>query len=129
MQSAYLVGVSHPSSIPASPQLIDQSKVAISSHVISSSCQQLDSRGPSRTLARSISRHSSVLCDASKRAAFLSSSLATWCDFLQAVRSVADNTATVLRGIQVYTCTYMYIHVWMFPGLAKQCAPNRYMYM
>ena len=118
IQAAYLVGVAHPSSIPATPQIIDKSNVSISSHVILLSCQQLESGSTSSspwTLAHSISRHSSMLSDASKRAALLSSSPVTRCDFLRAARSIADTTAALLRGIEVRVSTshtmYMYMYV------------------
>ena len=112
-QAAYLVGVSHPSSVPASPQLIDQSKVSISSHVIMLSCQQLESGSATSlwTLAHTISRCSNMLSDASKRAALLSSSPVTKCDFLRAARSIADTTAALLRGIEVGVCTVLHVHV------------------
>lgn len=118
LQAAYLVGASHPSSVPASPQLIDQSKLISSSDIILLSCRQLSSTQSPWTLSHTISHHSTVLTNSSKRAAFLSSSPVTRCKYLQAARSLADSTAALLRGLEVfvyiyacrYTCTFTILH-------------------
>lgn len=109
-QSAYLVGVSSPSSAAGRPGLVDSSAFARASQAIRQSCDVL--KGPTSTqqqvlsAATIIAKHTSALCNACRNASSNTQNPVAKRHFVQAAKDVANSTANLVREIKALDQDY-----------------------
>lgn len=103
-QSAYLVGISDPSSVAGRPGLVDQSQFARAFQAIQSACQSLLNPDSSQqqvlAAATEVAKHTSALCNICRVASSKTSNPVAKKHFVQSAKDVANSTANLVKSIK-----------------------------
>ncbi|EEB19421.1 Talin-2, putative [Pediculus humanus corporis] len=103
-QSAYLIGVSDPSSTAARPGLLDQAQLARASQAIQTACQDLSNPTSNHeqvlSAAAVIAKHTSGLCNAFRLASTKTTNPVAKRHFVQSAKEVANSTANLVKEIK-----------------------------
>jgi talin len=109
-QSAYLVGVSDPSSNAGRPGLIDQAMCSRASQAINSACQHLANQASTQqqvlSAATVIAKHTSALCNACRIASAQTHNPVAKRHFVQSAKDVANSTANLVKEIKALDRDY-----------------------
>merc|ERR1719150_433312 len=109
-QSAYLVGVSDPSSVAGRMGLVDQSQFMRASQAIKQACQTLchPSSGQQQILssATTIAKYTSTLCNSCRIASSKTNNPAAKRHFVPSAKDVANATATLVKEIKALDANY-----------------------
>ncbi|KAJ8935035.1 hypothetical protein NQ314_013060 [Rhamnusium bicolor] len=109
-QTAYLVGVSDPSSIAGRPGLVDQAQFARASQAIQQGCAALSSpTSPQKQVleaATLIAKHTSALCNSCRTASSKTSNPVAKRQFVQSAKAVANSTAALVKEIKALDANY-----------------------
>lgn len=109
-QSAYLVGVSDPSSVAGRPGLVDQAQFARASQAIQAGCQNLTNPTSAQqqvlTAATVIAKHTSALCNACRIASSKTTNPVAKRHFVQSAKDVANSTASLVKEIKALDADY-----------------------
>jgi talin len=109
-QSAYLVGVSNPSSVTGRPGLVDQSQFARAAQAIRQSCDVLGAPSSSQqqvlSAATVIAKHTSVLCNACRNASSNTNNPVAKRHFVEAAKDVAHSTSALVKEIKTLDQDY-----------------------
>ncbi|XP_070547100.1 talin-1-like isoform X3 [Ptychodera flava] len=103
-QSAYLVGISDPSSVAGKPGLVDQSQFARANQAIQLACQNLLNPNSNQqqvlSAATVVAKHTSALCNACRIASSKTSNPVAKKHFVQSAKDVANSTANLVKSIK-----------------------------
>ncbi|XP_041458339.1 talin-1-like isoform X4 [Lytechinus variegatus] len=103
-QSAYLVGISDPSSVAGRPGLVDQSQLVRAFQAIESACQSLLNPDSNQqqvlAAATEVAKHTSALCNICKGASTKTSNPVAKKHFVQSAKDVANSTANLVKSIR-----------------------------
>ncbi|GFY46974.1 talin-2 [Trichonephila inaurata madagascariensis] len=103
-QSAYLVGVSDPSSVAGRQGLVDVNQFARANQAIQTACQQLTSSASKKqqvlAAATVIAQHTSALCNSCRIASSKTSNPVAKRHFVQSAKDVANATANLVKEIK-----------------------------
>ncbi|XP_074035813.1 talin_middle and talin-RS domain-containing protein rhea isoform X1 [Leptinotarsa decemlineata] len=109
-QTAYLIGVSDPSSIAGRPGLVDQAQFARASQAIQQGCAALSSSvSPQKQVleaATLIAKHTSALCNSCRVASSKTSNPVAKRQFVQSAKAVANSTAALVKEIKALDANY-----------------------
>nr|CAH7755545.1 unnamed protein product [Callosobruchus chinensis] len=109
-QSAYLVGVSDPSSIAGRPGLVDQAQFARASQAIHQGCAALSSpSSPQKQVleaATLIAKHTSALCNSCRTASSKTTNPVAKRQFVQSAKAVANSTSALVKEIKALDANY-----------------------
>ena len=109
-QSAYLVGISDPSSVAGSLGLVDQTQFVRAAQAIKQACQVLcnQNSGQQQILSSAtvIAKHTNVLCNACRHASSKTNDPAAKRHFVQSAKEVANATATLVKEIKNLDLNY-----------------------
>ncbi|XP_018576944.1 talin-2 isoform X4 [Anoplophora glabripennis] len=109
-QTAYLVGVSDPSSIAGRPGLVDQAQFARASQAIQQGCAALSSpASPQKQVleaATLIAKHTSALCNSCRIASSKTTNPVAKRQFVQSAKAVANSTAALVKEIKALDADY-----------------------
>lgn len=109
-QSAYLVGVSDPTSIAGRPGLIDQSQLARALQAIRQSCDVLCSPVSTKpqvfAAATVIAKHTSALCNSCREVSLYTNNPVAKRQFVQAAKDLAHSTAVLVEEIKALDNDY-----------------------
>ncbi|CAH1984524.1 unnamed protein product [Acanthoscelides obtectus] len=109
-QSAYLVGVSDPSSIAGRPGLVDQAQFARASQAIHQGCAALSSpASPQKQVleaATLIAKHTSALCNSCRTASSKTTNPVAKRQFVQSAKAVANSTSALVKEIKTLDANY-----------------------
>lgn len=113
-QSAYLVGVSDPSSVAGRPGLVDQAQFARASQAIQTGCQSLSNPTSAQqqvlAAATVIAKHTSALCNACRIASSKTTNPVAKRHFVQSAKDVANSTANLVKEIKALDLDYSEIN-------------------
>ncbi|XP_077996572.1 talin-1-like isoform X2 [Glandiceps talaboti] len=103
-QSAYLVGISDPSSVAGKPGLVDQSQFARANQAIQMACQNLLNPNSNQqqvlSAATVVAKHTSALCNACRIASSKTNNPVAKKHFVQSAKDVANSTANLVKSIK-----------------------------
>ncbi|XP_033109397.1 talin-1-like isoform X3 [Anneissia japonica] len=103
-QSAYLVGISDPSSVAGRPGLVDQSQFARAYEAIQAACNNLlnptSNQQQVLAAATDVAKHTSQLCNVCRLASSKTSNPVAKKHFVQSAKDVANNTANLVKSIK-----------------------------
>ncbi|KAJ8958588.1 hypothetical protein NQ318_016309 [Aromia moschata] len=109
-QTAYLVGVSDPSSIAGRPGLVDQAQFARASQAIQQGCAALSSStSPQKQVleaATLIAKHTSALCNSCRVASSKTNNPVAKRQFVQSAKAVANSTSALVKEIKALDANY-----------------------
>jgi len=109
-QSAYLVGVSDPSSVTGRAGLIDQSQFVRAAQAIKQACQVLcnANSGQQQILSSAtvIAKHTNVICNSCRQASSATNDQSAKRTFVQSAKEVANATATLVKEIKNLDSNY-----------------------
>ncbi|XP_071942853.1 talin-1-like isoform X3 [Antedon mediterranea] len=103
-QSAYLVGISDPSSVAGRPGLVDQTQFARAYEAIQGACNSLlnptSNQQQVLSAATEVAKHTSALCNICRLASSKTSNPVAKKHFVQSAKDVANNTANLVKSIK-----------------------------
>ncbi|CAG9813617.1 unnamed protein product [Phaedon cochleariae] len=109
-QTAYLIGVSDPSSIAGRPGLVDQAQFARASQAIRQGCAALAApSSPQKQVleaATLIAKHTSALCNSCRSASAKTANPVAKRQFVQSAKAVANSTAALVKEIKALDACY-----------------------
>lgn len=109
-QASYLIGVSHPTSSPGRPGIIDQTKLYRAYQGIRQNCDIVSSLNTTKqqkiTALTAVAKQTSGLCTVCRRASLNTSNPVAKNEFIEGAKSVANTTAELVAQVKALEDEY-----------------------